>query len=125
MLGLSLRTSSLTSHDFARERDARVGWLLSMHPMTAAMLVRIGLFPNENKARRRLGQLVRRGRTRLIGTVSRGLGRPQHVYCRWRPKGNQLLHEVELTELCLCIDAGKILRGPQVTDTATRPDAEV
>ena len=29
-----------------------------------------------------------------MGTVSRSGGRPEHVYCRWRPKGDDLVHEV-------------------------------
>lgn len=109
----------------ARERDARILWLLGQHPMTAAMLVRLGWFPTKNKSLKRLGRLVKRNRIRFVGTVARRAGRPEHVYCRWRPKVDQLLHEVELTELCLRLDAGRILRGPHVTDTQLRPDAEV
>lgn len=89
------------------------------------MLVRLWWFPTKNKALKRLGRLVVRNRIRFVGTVARKNGRPEHVYCRWRPKVDQLLHEVELTELCLRLDAGRILRGPHVTDTQLRPDAEV
>jgi hypothetical protein len=110
---------------FARARDERVCWLLSQHPVTAAMLVSLGWFPSKNKALKRLRRLVARRRIRLVGTVCRKGGRPEHVYCRYRPKADLLLHEVELTELCLRLDAGAILRGPHVTDTAVRPDAEV
>lgn len=110
---------------FARERDARVLWLLGLHPVTAAMLVRLGWFPTRNKAIRRLNRLVGKGRIRLVGTVCRKTGRPEHVFCRWRPKTDQMLHEVELTDLCLRLDAGRIVRGPGVTDTYVRPDAEV
>lgn len=117
--------SAQKSTRFARERDARIRWLLDTHPVTAAMLVRVGWFPTKNKALRRLNRLVERGRVRLVGTVRRKTGRPEHVFCRWRPKVDQLLHEVELTDLCLRLDAGRILRGPQVTDSHIRPDAEV
>src|SRR5262249_18480398 len=86
---------------FARLRDERVCWLLETHPVTAAMLVRIGWFPSKTKALKRLNRLVRRKRIRLIGSVCRKPGRPEHVYCRWRPKADQLLHEVQLTEVCL------------------------
>lgn len=113
------------SNVFARERDARVRWLLDMHPVTAAMLVRVRWFPTKNKALRRLDRLVRRRQVRFVGTVRRAVGRPEHVYCRWRPKADQLVHEVELTEVCLRLDAGRIVRGPHVTDTHVRPDAEV
>jgi hypothetical protein len=110
---------------FARARDARICWLLSMHPVTAAMLVSLGWFPSKNKALKRLRRLATRRRIRLVGTVSRKPGRPEYVYCRWRPKADQLLHEVELTELCFKLEAGEILRGPHVVDQKVRPDAEV
>jgi hypothetical protein len=110
---------------FARARDERVCWLLGQHPVTAAMLVSLGWFPTKNKALKRLRRLVARRIIRLVGTVCRKAGRPEHVYCRYRPKADHLLHEVELTELCLRLDAGAILRGPHVTDGAVRPDAEV
>src|SRR6266446_4794148 len=109
------------SIQFSRERDARISWLLDMHPATAAMLVNIGWFPSTNKALKRLNRLVRRRRIRLVGTVSEGVGRPENVYCRWTPKSNQLLHEVQLTQLCFRLDAETILRGPQILDTAVRP----
>ena len=113
------------SNDFARERDARICWLLDMHPVTAAMLVTLGWFPSKNKALKRLRRLVTRKRIRVVGTVCRKTGRPELVYCRWHPKIDQLMHEVELTELCFRIDAARILRGPHMTDDRVRPDAEV
>jgi len=113
------------SIEFARSRDAKITWLLGMHPVTAMILVRLGLFPSRNKALKRLNRLVGKKRIYLVGTVCRKTGRPEHVYCRWRPKPNQLLHEVLLTELCLRIHAGRILRGPHVVDGRVRPDAEL
>ena len=110
--------------DLCCERDARICSLLATHPITAAMLVRLGWFPTKSKALRRLGILVRRGRIRLTGTVCRKPGRPEHVYCRIRPKRDSLLHEVLLTEVCLRIDAAEIRRGPRAVDPALRPDAE-
>jgi hypothetical protein len=112
-------------NEFANTRDARVVWLLGDHPVTAAMLVRIGWFPSNAKARRRLRRLAKRDRVRLVGTVSRHSGRPEHVYCRWRPQVNQLLHEVLLTEVCLRIEAAEVRRGPAATDERLRPDAEL
>lgn len=110
---------------FARTRDARVEWLLSMHPVTAGMLVAIGWFPTRAKALKRLRRLAAKRRIRCVGTVSRKPGRPEHVFCKWRPKGDDLLHEVELTELCFRLDAARILRGPHTTNDRIRPDAEV
>lgn len=113
------------SLDFARERDARICWLLETHPVTAAMLVRLGWFPNKNKALKRLRRLVARKRICVAGTVCRTPGRPEQVYSRWRLKADQLQHEVALTELCLKLDAGRILRAPSAHDRTVRPDAEV
>jgi hypothetical protein len=109
----------------ARLRDRRIEWLLSRHPVTAAMLVSLEIFPSRRRALRRLARLVARGRVRFVGTVSRRSGRPEHVYCRWRPKADDLRHEVELTELCLKLDAERIERGPHVADDTILPDAEV
>src|SRR5437763_343617 len=104
-------------HPFARARDERVCRLLGEHPATAAMLVWLGWFPSKNKTLRRLRRLVTKGRVRLVGTVARkATGRPEHVYCGWRPKVDQLLHEVELTEVCQRLHAQAVLRGPHVRD---------
>lgn len=111
--------------EFARARDMRVIWLSGQHPVTAAILVRLGWFPNRHKASKRLRRLTARGRVRLVGTVNGKTGRPEHVFCRWHPKPDQLRHEVELTELCLRLDAGVIRRGPHVTDRQVLPDAEI
>jgi hypothetical protein len=60
-----------------------------------------------------------------VGTIGGRLGRPENVYCGWHPKVDNLLHEVELTQLCFRLDAARILRSPHVTDEHIRPDAEV
>lgn len=126
MAASAIESGPPSSNAFARQRDARIRWLLDMHPVTAAMLVEIGWFPSKNKALKRLHRLVGRKQIRIIGTVCRKGGRPEHVYGRggW-VKTDQLLHEVELSQLCFRIHAQKVLRGPLVTDTARRPDAEV
>ena len=113
------------SHAFARTRDGWVLGLLDQHPATAEMLAALGWFPTRGKALRRMARLVARGKVRVVGTVSLKPGRPQHVYCRWRPKVDQLAHEVLLTSVCLRLHAARILRGPRVTRTDLLPDAEV
>jgi hypothetical protein len=125
MTRLPATGTSRSGIEIGRTRDARICWLLEMHPVTSSMLVSLGWFTRASKARKRLRRLVARKRVRLIGTVCRRSGRPEHVFCRWTPKADQLLHEVELTELCFRLDAGTILRGPHVTDKYVRPDAEV
>src|SRR5262249_17863900 len=79
-----------------------------------------------NKALKRLHRLVEKRQVGLVGTISRKNGRPAHVYCRgpW-VKSDQLLHEVELTQLCFRLPAEKILRGPLVPHTVIPPDAEL
>jgi hypothetical protein len=121
----ALTATPQRSNAFARERDTRICWLLSMHPVTAAMLQRIGWFPSQHKALKRLRRLAAKQQIRLVGTVCRSRGRPEHVFCGWRPKLDDLLHEVELTELCFRLDAGRIVRGPNATDERLRPDAEI
>jgi hypothetical protein len=110
---------------YARARDQWIVWLVSTHPVTAALLASIGWFPTRAKALKRLRRLAAKGRVRFVGTVWRKVGRSEHVFCRWRPKEDNLIHEVELTELCFHLDAAKILRGPHATDAQIRPDAEV
>jgi hypothetical protein len=113
------------SMTFARSRDASIRSLLDTHPVTAAMLVGLGWFPNKKKALERLRLLTSRKQLARVGVVWRRAARPENVYCRWHPKSNQLLHEVELSEVCLRLSAGRILRGPDLTDRATLADTEV
>ena len=110
---------------FARTRDGWVLRLLDQHPVTAEMLAALGWFPTRGKALRRMARLVARGKVRVVGTVSLKSGRPQHVYCRWSPKVDQLIHEILLTSVCLRLQAARILRGPRITRTDLLPDAEV
>jgi hypothetical protein len=114
-----------TSNAFARQRDALILWLLLRHPATAGMLAGIRLFPTRKKASTRLRRLVERGLIRCLGTVSLKDGRPEQVYARGRWKGDNLLHEVQLTRVCLRIDADSVRRGTGEVDAELRPDAEL
>jgi hypothetical protein len=100
-------------------------FLLQMHPVTPATLVSIGWFRRDRKARKCLLRLARSGRIAVVGTIRDGPGRPEHVYCCWRPEAEDLQHQVRLTELFLRLDAGTINRGPSVSDRTIRPDAEL
>jgi hypothetical protein len=106
-------------------RDGTICGLLDKHPVTAAMLVQLGWFRTRKKASKRLRLLADRKQVRRVGTVWRKPGRPEIVYCRWLPKADHLLHEVELTEVCMKLSARGILRGLSITDNELRPDAEV
>lgn len=116
-----------SSNAFARERDARICWLLERHPVTAAMLVEIQLFTDRKRAIKRLNRLCERRQLKLAGTVSLKDGRPEHVYCRsrWAAKGDTLLHEVLVSRVCFKIHATEVRRGPDQVDSFLRPDAEL
>lgn len=115
-----------SSNALAKARDARILWLLERHPVTAGMLVEIGFFRSKSRASKRLRRLVSKKRLRLVGTVTLQEGRPQHVYCRGsRVKGDNLLHEVQLSRLCFKIHADTVRRGVEEVDRYLRPDAEL
>jgi hypothetical protein len=114
-----------SSNTFARQRDAILLRLLSHHPATAEMLASIGFFPNRKKARKRLRCLCLRGKLRCLGSVSLKNGRPEHVYGRRTVKGDNLLHEVHLTRVCLRIQAAEVRRGYGEVDSSLLPDAEL
>lgn len=125
MTAVPTTSSTRNNNRFARERDALILRLLDHHPATASMLASIGLFPTRKKASERLARLTKRGRVRLLGTVSLGDGRPQHVYGRGRCKRDNLLHEVQLTRVCLRIQAEEVRRGSGEVDGTLLPDAEL
>jgi hypothetical protein len=114
-----------SSNAFARERDRKVLWLLERHPATAGILVQIGLFPSRKKASKRLARLAKRKQLRCLGTAQIRGGRPEHVYGHGWWKGDNLVHEVQLTRVCLKIDAEEIRRGPGDVDPFLWPDAEL
>lgn len=52
-------------------------------------------------------------------------GRPERVYCNsWKPKADQLRHEVLLTDFLLCYPESDVLRG-WLVNRRIRPDAEM
>jgi hypothetical protein len=82
-------------------------------------------FPNAAVAYRRLAKLRKRGKLNHVGTVMfKDYGRPQDVYCGWKPK--DLKHEVLLTEFMLLYEeqAVDVKRGFKV-DKRFRADAEM
>src|ERR1700755_2234775 len=85
---------------FSWARDEQILWLLSIHPVPAAMLVGLGWFPTRAKALKRLRRLTAKRRVRFVGTVCRALGRPEHVFCRWEPKADNPPHAGAWRDLC-------------------------
>lgn len=113
------------SSAFASQRDTQILWLLERHPATAGMLSEIQLFRSKARASKRLNRLVEKKQLRLAGTVSLKDGRPEHVYCRGHGvKGDNVLHEVQISRLCFKTHADEVRRGPDGVDTELRPDAE-
>lgn len=110
---------------YALIRDKNVISLLNTHPVTAAMLVSLGWFPTRKKARERLRVLTRSKQANRVGVIWRKAGPPENVYCTWHPKSDQLLHEVELSAVCLRLSPTSLRRGPAIKDRVIRPDAEV
>jgi hypothetical protein len=114
-----------SSNERGRRRDALLCWLLERHPATAGMLVGIGLFRTVTRSRKRLRRLVGKKCLRVLGTVSLGSGRPEHVYGRGRGiKSDNLLHDVQLSRVCFKLQVQEIRRGKEV-DSYLRPDAEL
>jgi hypothetical protein len=118
-------SAQASSNLVARRRDALLLWFLLRHPSTAGMLAGIGLFPSRKKATRRLRKLERRRVVRCLGSVALKDGRPEHVFGRGRWKSDNLLHEVQLTRVCLKMHADELRRGAGEVDPLLRPDAEL
>lgn len=110
---------------YSRTRDQQILWLLQNHPITARELVSLGWFPQVAKARKRLRRLAMRRKILCVGSVQRKLGRPELVYSKTRIKSDDLLHEVELSELCLRLNVDQIERGSEIQRSYYRPDAQL
>jgi hypothetical protein len=106
-------------------RDARVCALLVTHPVTTGLLVQIGLFPNRQRALKRLRLLAERHHIRVVGSVSMSTGGQELVFCRWKPRPARLAHEVALSEVLLRLNLGTVYRGPDMARKNSSADAEV
>ena len=86
----------------------------------------IPLFPCRATAYRAVAGLRRQRRLRAIGhALMETTGRPEIAYCNsWKPKADQLRHEVWVTDFLLCYPDAEIVRGWRV-DRHIRPDAEM
>jgi hypothetical protein len=81
-------------------------------------------FPSEKAAYRRIEKLQRQGRLRLVATVVLAdTGRPERIFC-YKPKYDQIRHELRLTDFLLCYPEADTLRGWAV-NRRLRPDAEM
>lgn len=107
-----------------RERDEQLVRLATRHVCRTRHFFRY--FASEKAAYRRAKILREQGRLRLVGRIVTGDdGRPENVYSNgWRPKYDQLNHELLLTDFLLCYAEADTLRGWAV-NRRLRPDAEL
>ena len=95
---------------------------LTQHPGTAEMFVGMGLFPNLDRARRRLRRLYEKGDIGFMQYVEMPDGRRVIVYSKFRISNP--IHELLLTWWCLQVKANEIRRLYAV-DKKFNADAEV
>jgi hypothetical protein len=57
--------------------------------------------------------------------ISKDSGRPESVYCNgWKPKADQLEHELLLTDFCICLPNADFKRG-YLVDKKLKPDGQM
>lgn len=106
-----------------RERAEGALGLLRQHPATLEQLVEAGHFASYATAARWVQRAAEREKLKFIGYVKWGGGQ-RKVFCGWRPKLNQLLHEVLLTQFLLPFLHLEIRRGKYVKKRLN-PDATI
>ena len=86
----------------------------------------IPIFPCRATAYRAVAGLRRQRQLRAVGHALMEItGRPEIAYCNsWKPKADQLRHEVWVTDFLLCYPEAEIVRGWRV-DRQIRADAEM
>lgn len=107
-----------------KERRRAIIAFATIHVCAARHFFRF--FPSATVAYRTIKKLSDEGRLRLIGKViSKESGRPENVYCNgWKPKADQLDHELLLTDFCSCFPDADFKRG-WIVDRSLKPDAEM
>ena len=107
-----------------RGRDNEILKRVRQHPCCPRHF--FDLFGSQQAVYRRLARLVELKQLRLIGEIMVGdSGRPQKVYCNgWKPKPDQIRHEVLLTDFLFCYPSSYITRG-WLVNKDLRPDAEM
>ena len=107
-----------------RGRDNKVITLATEHVACTRHLLLP--FPSKQTGYRRLRILQEQGLIRKVGEVMlQDAGRPESIFCNgWKPKYDQLRHEVMLTDFLLLYAEASNVRGWYV-DSTIRPDAEM
>src|SRR5262245_49738780 len=107
-----------------RQRDHEILRFAQRHVCTTRHLGRH--FTSPQAAYRRIEKLRKRGLLRLVGKVMMSdSGAPENVFCNgWKPKYDQLRHELLLTEFLLGYPDADTIRGWAV-NRRLRPDAEM
>lgn len=107
-----------------RQRDDELKRLATRHVCRTKHFQRY--FTSSQATYRRVEKLRRQGLLRLVGQIVTGdAGRPENIYCNgWKPKYDQLRHELLLTDFLLLYPEADTLRGWAV-NRRIRPDAEL
>lgn len=112
-----------------KERDEEIERRVKIHPITAEDV--FDLFSSKAAAYRRFAKLRKRKRIKKVGYARLNEdGRPQTVFCGWRPKADWMEHEILLSKFCLWVEreygdeVENILRGNEV-DKKQKADAEL
>jgi hypothetical protein len=99
----------MSNNQFARERDAKVIWFLKQRPATAGQLVRATIFPNEDRARKRLTRLKEKGLIHCCGYVLIN-GRYEKLWAKRYVSKPQ--HDAEITEIALKLLVEDFISNP-------------
>jgi len=107
-----------------KQRRRTISAIATIHVCAARHF--FGYFPSPAVAYRTIKKLHDDGFLKRVGKViSKGSGRPENVYCNgWKPKADQLEHELLLTDFCICFPDAAFKRG-WIVDRTLKPDAEM
>lgn len=107
-----------------RDRDDRIKQRVQQHVCCPRHF--FDLFGTPQATYRRLARLVALKQLRIVGEIMvNDSGRPQKCYCNgWRPKPDQVRHEVLLTDFLFCYPEAHVVRG-WLVNKELRPDAEM
>src|SRR2546430_1440081 len=107
-----------------RQRDDEILRLAARHVLRTRHFFRY--FTSPQAAYRRIEKLRRQGLLRLVGQIMTGdSGRPENIFSNgFKPKYDQIRHELLLTDFLLGYPEADTLRGWAV-NRRLRPDAEM
>jgi hypothetical protein len=107
-----------------KQRRKLIVAIATIHPCATRHFIR--LFASKTVTHRTIKKLHDDGLLKRVGKViSKDSGRPEHVYSNsWKPKADQIEHELSLTDFCMCFPDAEFKRG-WIVDRSLKPDAEM